>query len=276
MKDCKVAICEWSLPIKGPSMFKVAKELGLDGIQIDDWSSWEHSFPMSNKAVQQQYLSAAAENGMSIPSIGCNGFSRLGGFVNRLGTFEGDMSVKALLKTREICEEMNIPLAMFPCCWSGFIRTEEDLENAADMLRKVCRYYDDSPVDIAMESVLTPEQYAELFRYVGSKSLKIYYDTQNTQYSANAFPPEEMQRINIGDVAEIHFKDGFLKAQGCVFYGDGETGFSEMVQVLKEKEYNGWCVIENFYMKPSWTVTSMDPLQCIAVDVKRLKNAFAG
>ena len=93
MKNVRVAICEWSLPIKGPSMFPLAKELGLDGIQIDDWSSWEHSFPLSDKKIRKSYLDAARETGMAIPSMGCNGFSRLGGFVNRLGTHEGEMSV---------------------------------------------------------------------------------------------------------------------------------------------------------------------------------------
>lgn len=274
MKKCNVAICEWALPIKGPAMFPIAKSLGLDGIQIDDWSSWEHNFPMADETVQRLYLTAAEETGIRIPSLGCNGFSRLGGFVNRLDTPEGQMSVKALLKAKEICEAMEIPLAMFPCCWSGFIRTEEDLENAAEMLRQVCWYYDDSPVNIAIESILSPEQYSELFRYVGSKSLKIYYDTQNTQYFGGIYPPDEMRRICIEDVAEIHFKDGLKNVQGCVQYGDGETGFQQMADILREKGYAGWCVIENFYMKQTWRVKDRNVYQCITEDVKRLKEMF--
>ena len=33
----KLAICEWVTPIKGPSIFKRLKELGIDGVQLDDW-----------------------------------------------------------------------------------------------------------------------------------------------------------------------------------------------------------------------------------------------
>lgn len=270
----KIAICEWSLPIKGPSMLKVIKELGLDGLQLDDWSSWEHGFPMADPVVQKLYCSAAEQTGLVFPSMGCNGFSRLGGFVNRLGTEEGKRSVSALIRTKEICESMGIPLAMFPCCWAGFIRTQEDLENTAEMLRQVCKYYDDSSVNIALESILTPEQYQELFRYVGSKSLKIYYDTQNTQYFGNAYPADELMKISVSDLAEVHFKDGLKTTQGCVAYGDGETGFQDTVDVLKRKGYSGWCVIENFYMKPTWKNRDENVYQCIEEDVHRLRRAF--
>lgn len=270
----KIAICEWSLPIKGPSMLPVIKQLGLDGMQLDDWSSWEHGFPMSDPTVQRLYRTAAEQTGLEFPSMGCNGFSRLGGFVNRMGTEQGKRSVSALLRTKEICQDMGIPLAMFPCCWDGFLRTEEDLENAARMLREVCKYYDDSPVDIAVESVLSPKQYQQLFQYVGSKSLKIYYDTQNTQYFANADPAEELKQLDISDVAEVHFKDGLKTVQGCVTYGTGETGFQSTVEVLKQKGYSGWCVIENFYMKPTWRDRTYDVYGWIEEDVKRLRKAF--
>lgn len=275
MNDCKVAICEWSMPIKGPSMFAVMKELGLDGIQIDDWSSWEHNFVLSDKKVQEMYMRAAQEAQMQIPSIGCNGFSRLGGLVNRMGTDKGTQSLKALIKMREICEDMNIPLAMFPTCWSGYLHTEEDIENAAKMLREACKYYDDSPVNIAIESVLSPKQFRDLFSYVGSASLKIYYDTQNTQYFGHIYPPDEMRELDIADIAEIHFKEGLRESQGCLHYGDGETGFDEMVAILKEKAYDGWCVIENFYTKPSWRVQDKGIYDCIREDVSRLKKAFS-
>ena len=274
MEKCKVAICEWSMPIKGPCMFPIMKELGLDGIQLDDWSSWEHCFPLADKKVQELYVNAAEESGMTIPSIGCNAFSRLGGFVNKIDSEKGKMSITALLKMREICEQMNIPLAMFPTCWDGYLKTDEDIENAAKMLRSVCKYYDDSPVDIAIETVLTTSQFESLFSYVDSKSLKIYYDTQNPQYFGNIYPPDEMRLIDISRVAEIHFKDGKANSQGCLHYGDGETGFSEMVSVLREKGYNGWCVIENFYTKPSWLVKEKDIYSCIKEDTLRIKAAF--
>ena len=274
MKNARVAICEWSLPIKGPAMFPLCKEVGLDGVQIDDWSSWEHSFPLSDKKVQDLYLDMVKRTGVSIPSMGCNGFSRLGGFTNRVGTEEGQQSINAILQSRKICEEMSIPLVMFPCCWSGFIKTEEDLENMAKMLRLVAPAFESSPVELAIESVLSPKQYADLFSYVGSNKMKIYYDTQNPQYFASVYPPDEMRELDISTVAEIHFKDGLRKSQGSVYYGEGETGFADMVSVLKEKGYEGYLVIENFYNKVTWSHKEESVWVSIKEDVKRLKQAF--
>ena len=177
--------------------------------------------------------------------------------------FENDLEYKI---EKAICIDIVKP---------NTIKTEEDLENMAKMLRLVAPAFESSPVELAIESVLSPKQYADLFSYVGSNKMKIYYDTQNPQYFASVYPPDEMRELDISTVAEIHFKDGLRKSQGSVYYGEGETGFADMVSVLKEKGYEGYLVIENFYNKVTWSHKEESVWASIKEDVKRLKQAFS-
>ena len=60
----KLGICEWVLPIKGPSLFPKLKELGIDGIQVDDWDGHAACNPMCDPYVQSLYLENADKYGI--------------------------------------------------------------------------------------------------------------------------------------------------------------------------------------------------------------------
>lgn len=271
----KIGFCEWVMPIKGPSVFTIAAGLGADGVQVDDWGSYSQSFPMSEKRIQNLYTEEAKRQGMEIPSMGCNGFSRAGGLANRLGTLEGDISLLAIHTGIRTCADMNIPLLMLPCCWDGFLKTEEDIENAAEMLRIVCPEAEEQNITVAVECVLSPDKLKEMKDYVGSGAFKIYYDTQNTQYFAGANPPGELRKLEASDIAEVHFKEGLLDMQGCRCFGEGVTGFRESAEILREKGYEGWLVIENFYRKPVFQSDCGDVYEAMKKDVETLRRAFA-
>lgn len=271
----KIGFCEWVMPIKGPSVFAIAAGLGADGVQIDDWGSYSQSFPMAEKRIQHLYTEEAKKCGMEIASMGCNGFSRAGGLVNRLGTPEGDISLLAIRTGIRTCVEMNVPLLMLPCCWDGYLRTEADIENASEMLRTVCKEAEEKNVTVAVETVLSPKKLKDMADYIGSSSFKIYYDTQNTQYFAGACPSEELRQIDVSDIAEVHFKEGLADVQGCRCFGEGETGFEESAEVLCRGGYEGWLMIENFYRKPAFKSGCRDVYEAMKRDVETLRRAFA-
>ena len=272
----KIGFCEWVMPVKGPSVFGIAAGLGADGIQVDDWGSYSQSFPMAEQRIQNLYIEEAKRWNMEMPSMGCNGFSWSGGLVNRLGTPEGDISLLAIRTGIRACADMGIPLLMLPCCWDGFLRTKEDIENAADMLRMTCKEAEELDITVAVESVLSPERWMEISDYVGSKAFKIYYDTQNSQYFAGANPPEELRRLEVSDIAEVHFKEGLIDLQGSRCFGEGETNFYESADILRKKGYEGWLIIENFYRKPAFQSDCKDVYEAMGKDVTTLRRVFGG
>ena len=64
----KIGAPEWSLRKADPSCFEVAREIGLDGVQVN-LGSLGDQMHLRQPAVQQAYLAAARQNGVEISSM---------------------------------------------------------------------------------------------------------------------------------------------------------------------------------------------------------------
>ncbi|HTA29460.1 MAG TPA: hypothetical protein VK731_03185, partial [Candidatus Cybelea sp.] len=64
----KIGAPEWSLRKTDPSCFEVAKEIGLDGVQVNLGSVGDQMH-LRQPEVQQSYLQAARQNGLVIASL---------------------------------------------------------------------------------------------------------------------------------------------------------------------------------------------------------------
>ena len=64
----KIGAPEWSLGRADPSCFAVAREIGLDGVQVNLGSPGD-KMHLRQPAVQQAYLAAARESGLAISSL---------------------------------------------------------------------------------------------------------------------------------------------------------------------------------------------------------------
>src|SRR5687768_6281518 len=65
----KVGVCEWNLGRNDPSSFDLAREIGVDGIQVN-MGSVKNDMHLRKPEVQQAYLAAAKKHGLEVASIG--------------------------------------------------------------------------------------------------------------------------------------------------------------------------------------------------------------
>src|ERR1019366_7255172 len=64
----KIGACQWSLRTSGPECFEGAKEIGLDGVQVDMGTAG-NDMRLRKPEVQQAYLAAAKKSGLQISSL---------------------------------------------------------------------------------------------------------------------------------------------------------------------------------------------------------------
>ena len=65
----KLAVCDWTIGKKAdPDSFKVAKRIGLDGVQVD-FGSGDNSLPLFDEELQQKMLKEARRHKMEIASL---------------------------------------------------------------------------------------------------------------------------------------------------------------------------------------------------------------
>ncbi|HOQ87722.1 MAG TPA: sugar phosphate isomerase/epimerase, partial [Phycisphaerae bacterium] len=64
----KIGMCDWSLGQMNPSAMSLARQIGLDGVEVSVGTR-ENNMWLRREEVQAEYLQAARDQGMAIPSL---------------------------------------------------------------------------------------------------------------------------------------------------------------------------------------------------------------
>lgn len=270
----RLAVCEWSLPIKGPAVFEKLRSLGIDGIQADDWDGSAMGNPMCNPYVQELYRSASQKTGVAIVGIGGNALGREGGMIHPPDSEKGRACWGTLCAGLDACAELGAPVYLAPAFFAGFIRTQAHLKNVLDVLYRASGYAREKKVTVGFESVLPAERLRALWDEISSPAFGIYYDTQNPVTYTGAYVPDELRLLGAKRICQVHMKDGVNSVQGCVHLGFGEAAFYETVAALREIGYDGWLVLENYYSRPGFASPYDDPWDRLSYDVEIVRRAF--
>ncbi len=270
----KLGICEWVLPIKGPSLFPKLKELGIDGIQVDDWDGHAACNPMCDPYVQSLYLENADKYGIEMISMGGNALGKEGGMIHAPYSAVGEQCMDTFRHGIDACHAMNIPVYLAPAFFAGFPMTVKDRENIALNLRTACEYAEDKNVCVAFESAYSAEQVIALAEEVSHPNFRVFYDTQNPATFCGICVAEDIIKLGRERIVQIHIKDGVESIHGSVYLGTGDTGFRGAAEAIRKIGYDGWLVLENSYSKPHFRSNETDPWERIAMDVKLACELF--
>lgn len=267
----KIGICEWSLPIDGPYACKLAASLGIDGIQLNIGDA-ERGFPLSKKVVQEAWLEASQETGVVFPSIAVRTTDYFSMMAPQ-GSEDRETVMTAIYKAIDAAVAMNIPLVMIPQFVKSAIETEEDFQCVVKTLQEVCQAALEKGIIIATENLLTVEELSRLFKEVDRPNLKLYFDTQNYYLNKGYDTPSLIEPL-LPYICEVHVKDGKGKDLSGALLGTGDTRFFESVNLLKENDYSGWFVSENYYDQKPLSQLNDDPSSIIREDIAILRQAL--
>lgn len=270
----KLAICEWVTPIKGPSIFKRLKELGIDGIQLDDWDGAAQNQTMTEPYVQSLYLEESARTGVELVGMAGNSLGREGGMIHSMDTPQGQSCWKTFTSALDACSAMKVPVYLAPAFFAGFPRTQADRRNIVLRMKDACRYALGNGVQVTLESIFPAEQLHRIWNEIQMPNFGIYYDTQNPVTYAGIDVPADIRGIGPGKIVQIHVKDGCDCIQGSQHLGVGETDFFRSAQAIRDIGYDGWIVLENYYSRPCFQSEYKDPWDRIARDVEIARKAF--
>jgi len=226
----KIGACEWNLGKADPSSLEVAKEIGLDGIQVDMGSAAKE-LPLRKPEVQKAYVEAAKRTGMGIASIAIGAF-------NSVPLKRDPRAAQWFLEALDACKAMGLPLVMPACFGNGDLdmaKTDE-INHLVKVLRDGCAKAEKLGITIGLESYLSAEDNLKILDRVGSPALKVYYDVGNSTdkgYDVLKEIPLLGKRI-----CEFHFKDGRHAI------GQGRIDFKKVRQAIDKIEYSGWIQLE--------------------------------
>lgn len=226
----KIGACEWNLGKADPSSLEVAKEIGLDGIQVDMGSAAK-ALPLRKPEVQKAYLEAAKRAGMEIASIAI-------GALNSVPLKRDPRAAQWLLGAIDACKAMGLSIVMPACFGNGDLdmaKTDE-IDHLVKVLRDACAKAEKQGITVGLESYLSAEDNMKILDRVSSPAMKVYYDVGNSTDKGRDVTKEIPLLGKL--ICEFHFKDnGFM-------LGQGRIDFKKVRRAIDKIGYSGWIQIE--------------------------------
>lgn len=226
-----IGACDWSIgKTSDPEAFALAREIGLDGLQVSLGTA-QNDMHLRKTAVQQAFLEASREHGVGIASLAIGELNR----VPYKSAPETEAWVRDSIDVAKALGCTNVLLAFFG---EGDLR--EDPEGQAEVvrrLRKVAPKAEAMGVNLAIESWLSAEEHLKLIEAIGSPNVKVYYDVANaTEMGYDIF--REMELLGTEHLCEIHFKEN-----GNLL-GQGKVNFQRVKRSLDKMGYQNWIIME--------------------------------
>jgi L-ribulose-5-phosphate 3-epimerase len=224
----KIGACEWMLgKPHNPASLEVAKEIGLDGVQVD-MGSVANNMHLRRPEVQKAYLEASKRTGVAIASLAEAAF-----WDAPLCT--DPRAAKWLNQSIDVCKALGITDPM-PACFELDLNNKAATNHFVAVLKKIAPKAETLGVTIGLENWLSADDHRRLLDRIGSPAVKVYYDVGNSTDKGRNVPKEIRSLGKL--ICEFHFKDGRH------LLGHGRIDFKQVRKALDDIHYSGWLNIE--------------------------------
>jgi sugar phosphate isomerase/epimerase len=227
----KLGACEWSLGKSDPSCFEVAKQIGLDGVQLN-LGSVRNGMHLLKPDVQKAYLAAARAAGLEIgPCLAM-------GELNSVPLKSDPRAARWLADSVGVCKALGITMTMPAFFGRGELDMQktDEIDRVVGILKDVAPEAQKQGVTIALENYLSAADNMKIIQRVGSPAVKVYYDVGNSTDKGYDIYREIRLLGNL--ICEFHAKDGrFL-------LGQGRVDFKKVRAAIDDIGFNGWLVLE--------------------------------
>jgi L-ribulose-5-phosphate 3-epimerase len=225
----KIGACEWMLG-KGcdPASLAVAKEIGLDGVQID-MGTVANNMHLRRPEVQKAYLEASKRTGVEIASLAEAAF-----WDAPLCT--DPRAAKWLDESIDVCKALGLTVTM-PACFELDLHDKTRTDHFVAVLKKVAPKAEKLAVTIGLENWLSADDHRRILDRIGSPAVKVYYDVGNSTDKGRNVPKEIRALGKL--ICEFHFKDGRH------LLGQGRIDFKQVRKALDDIHYSGWLHLES-------------------------------
>ncbi len=228
-----IAACDWSMWTEGPSALDLARQIGLDGVEISAGKP-EDKIAIANSELKEQYKVKKKETGIQIPSIAM-------GLLNDAPLASDPRAVNWVLDTIDSAKELDSKVILLAFFGKGDLKDKDglkdnDVKEVVSRLKECAPKAKEKGIILGIENMLSAQQNIEILEKIGSDACRIYYDVGNSTYNGYDVPKEI--RMLKDKICQIHFKDG------AFYLGKGKVKMEPIAEAIKEINYKGWFVLE--------------------------------
>ncbi|MGN0363277.1 MAG: sugar phosphate isomerase/epimerase family protein [Bilifractor sp.] len=269
--NVKLGICNFCVPGTGVFAPQIVKEMGLDGMSVE-FGSYEHGWPLSQRKLQDLYLEAQQQYGITYPNVGVSDGDNVP-FHARPGSKWDPIVNEEGRKAIEAADYMKIPLVFFSNFNVSEMKNDEDIEYTAKRYQYFCDLAGEKGIAIGCENPNSIEDQKKLLQLVDRKNFYLFFDSCNHACLTDYDIHEVLRELYPYYYPQMHVKDGVKGCNAQYILGTGTTGFQETIDFLKKKDYQGWLIIENLYELETMRKLNPDYFEIMREDIAALKKA---
>jgi len=227
----KIGGCDWSLGKRGdPTALDVAKQIGLDGVQID-FGTVGNNMRLRTPEHQQAYREAMRRTGLVVSSMAlCE--------MNEVPLKSDPRAAVWLDQSVDVCRVMGLPLVMTASFGRGDLDMSHttEIDHFVKVLRDVAPKAEKLGIIIGLENYLSAGDNRKILDRVGSPAVKVYYDVGNSTDKGRDVAQEIRALGKL--ICEFHAKDG------PHMLGKGRIDFQKVRRAMDDVGYSGWIQLE--------------------------------
>lgn len=227
----KIGACDWSLGKGDPSCFEVAKEIGLDGVQVN-LGSERDGLQLRRPEVQRAYLEAAKAAGLEVASLAVAEF-------NNVNLASEPRAAVWLVDALDVARALGVKVILLAFFSRGEVRPDDEpaMGRLVRLLREVAPRAERSGLALGIENYLSAEDNARILDRVGSPAVQVYYDVGNSTDKGRDIL-KEIRFLGGKRICEFHAKDG------PHLLGKGRIDFRKVREAMDDIGYSGWIQLE--------------------------------
>ncbi len=230
-RSFKIGACDWSLgKLADPASFAVARQIGLDGVQVSLGSAGD-DMKLRQPEVQQQFQAAARKAGVQIASLAI-------GELNNV-PYKRDPRTEAWVSGAvPAMQALGVNVVLLAFFGQGdLVGDPAGTKEVIRRLKKVAPQAEQARVVLGLESWLSAEDTLRIMDQVGSPAVKMYYDVCNSTDRGYDIC-KEIRQLGKERICEFHMKEN-----GCLL-GNGPVNFEKVRDAINDIGYAGWMQIE--------------------------------
>jgi len=231
-KRYKIGACDWSIgKMATPEAFKVAKEIGLDGVQVSLGTAGD-DMHLRKAEVQAEYKKAAQATGVDVASLAI-------GELNGIPYKKDPRTVAWVSDSVDVCQALGVKVVLLAFFSEGDLRDDKaGVDEVVRRLKAVAPKAEKAGVALGIESWLNADQHLDIIDRVGSPAVKVYYDVCNSTDRGYDIYKEIRQLGKRKLICEFHAKEN-----GSLL-GKGNVDFRKVREAMDDINYTGWIQIE--------------------------------
>jgi len=213
-----------------PAAFELAKEIGVDGVQVSLGSA-ANDMRLRKSEVQQQYREAAARTGLEVSSLAI-------GELNNIPYKSDPRTVAWVSDSIDACHALGARVVLVAFFSNDDLRGDPaGVDEVVRRLKGVAPKAEKAGVILGLESWLSADQHLDILRRVDSPAVQVYYDVCNSNDMGYDIY-REIRALGKQRICEFHFKEN-----GSLL-GQGKVDFKKVRAALDDIGYSGWVQIE--------------------------------